>query len=105
MRKRSIRLKIASMAADTAKNLNALVVLERLLEYRLRNMIKGSAFRHRFYQLDLWVWLRLLRGSALREAAAKVNLKDESSRRLSYVSKIMKGYASRKKRLKRQNVE
>jgi putative transposase len=52
-RKRDIRLKIANIIVNTAKNLNAIVVLEKLPKQCPRNMIRDvrdSALRHRIYQ-------------------------------------------------------
>jgi putative transposase len=66
-RKRDIRLKIANIIANTAKNLNAIVVLEKLPKQCPRNMIRDvrdSALRHRIYQAGFRGWLKLLRRSA-----------------------------------------
>jgi putative transposase len=65
-RKRDIRLKIANIIANTAKNLNAIVVLEKLPKQCPRNMIRDvgdSALRHRIYQAGFRGWLKLLRRS------------------------------------------
>ena len=51
--KKDIRSKIANIVSNTARNLNAVIVLENLPEQCPRNMIRDvrdPALRHRIYQ-------------------------------------------------------
>lgn len=99
-RKRDIRLKIANIIANTAKNLNAIVVLEKLPKQCPRNMIKGvkdPALKHRIYQAGFRGMIRAIEEKCLERGVpvAKVNPRNTSSKCPSCNSKLMRGGAPR----------
>jgi putative transposase len=99
-RKRDVRLKVANVIANTAEELNAVVVLERLPKRCPRNMIEGvrnSLLRHRIYQAGFRGMVRAIEEECLERGVpvAKVNPRDTSSRCPLCDSKLMRGHASR----------
>ena len=99
-RKRDIRLKIANIIANTAKNLNAIVVLEKLPKQCPRNMIKGvkdPALRHRIYQAGFRGMIRAIEEKCLERGVpvAKVDPRNTSSKCPFCNSKLMRGDAPR----------
>jgi putative transposase len=99
-RKKDIRLKIANIVSNTAKKLNAVVVLENLPEQCPRNMIKGvedPALRHRIYQAGFRGIVRAIEEKCLERGVpvSKMNPKNTSSTCPLCGSKLMRGNAPR----------
>jgi len=99
-RKRDIRLKIANIIANTAKNLNAIVVLEKLPKQCPRNMIRDvrdSALRHRIYQAGFRGMVRAIEKKCLEKGVpvAKIDPRNTSSKCPFCGSKLMRGDAPR----------
>jgi putative transposase len=99
-RKRDIRLKIANIIANTAKNLNAIVVLEKLPKQCPRNMIRDvrdSALRHRIYQAGFRGMVRAIEEKCLEKGVpvAKIDPRNTSSKCPFCGSKLMRGDAPR----------
>jgi putative transposase len=100
VRKRDIRLKIANIIANTAKNLNAIVVLEKLPKQCPKNMIKNvkdSMLRHRIYQAGFRGIVRAIEEKCLERGApiVKVDPRNTSSKCPFCGSKLMRGDAPR----------
>jgi putative transposase len=109
-RKKDIRLKIAKIIANTAENLNAAVILEKLPKQCPRNMIKDvkdSTLRHRVYQAGFRGMVRVIEEKCLERGVlvAKVNPKNTSSTCPLCNSKLMRGYASRRLKCSKCGVE
>ena len=105
-RKKDIRLKIANIVANTAKSINAVVVLEELSEQCPRNMIKDvrdSALRHRIYQAGFRGMVKAIEEKCLERGApvAKVSPRNTSSKCPFCESKLMRGSAPRQLRCPR----
>lgn len=99
-RKRDIRLKIANIIANTAKNLNAIVVLEKLPKQCPRNMIRDvrdTALRHRIYQAGFRGMVRAIEEKCLEKGVpvAKIDPRNTSSKCPFCGSKLMRGDAPR----------
>jgi putative transposase len=99
-RKKDVRLKIANIVANTARKLNAVVVLENLPEQCPRNMIKGvkdPALRHRIYQAGFRGIVRAIEEKCLERGVpvSKMNPKNTSSTCPLCGSKLMRGNAPR----------
>jgi len=99
-RKKDIRLKIANIVSNTAKKLNAVVVLEKLSKQCPRNMIKGvkdPALRHRIYQAGFRGMARAIEEKCLERGVpvSKMNPKNTSSTCPLCGSKLMRGNAPR----------
>ena len=99
-RKRDIRLKIANIIANTAKSLNAVVVLEKLPKQCPRNMIRDvrdSVLRHRVYQAGFRGMVKAIEDKCLERGipVAKVDPRNTSSTCPYCNSKLMRGNAPR----------
>jgi putative transposase len=99
-RKKDIRLKIANIVSNTAKKLNAVVVLEKLSKQCPRNMIKGvkdPALMHRIYQAGFRGMARAIEEKCLERGVpvSKMNPKNTSSTCPLCGSKLMRGNAPR----------
>jgi putative transposase len=99
-RKKDIRLKIANIIANTAKNLNAIVVLEKLPKHCPKNMIenvKDSMLRHRIYQAGFRGMIKAIEEKCLERGVpvVKVDPRNTSSKCLFCGSKLMRGDAPR----------
>jgi putative transposase len=99
-RKKDIRLKIANIIANTAKNLNAIVVLEKLPKHCPKNMIenvKDSMLRHRIYQAGFRGMIKAIEEKCLERGVpvVKVDPRNTSSKCLFCGSKLMRGEAPR----------
>jgi len=99
-RKKDIRLKIANIVANTAKNINAVVVLEKLPKQCPRNMIKGvkdPALRHRIYQAGFRGMVKTIEEKCLERGIpiVKVDPRNTSSTCPFCNSKLMRGNAPR----------
>jgi putative transposase len=99
-RKKDIRLKIANIVANTAKKLNAVVILEKLPKRCPRNMIrdvKDTTLRHRIYQAGFRSMVRAIEEECLERGVPvfKVNPRNTSSACPFCNSKLMRGNASR----------
>jgi putative transposase len=99
-RKRDIKLKIANIIANTARKLNAVVVLEELPKQCPRNMIRDvrdPALRHRIYQAGFRGVVKAIEEKCLERGVpvAKVDPKNTSSTCPSCGSKLMRGNAPR----------
>jgi putative transposase len=99
-RKRDIRLKIANIIANTAKSLNAVVVLEELPKQCPRNMIRDvrdPALRHRIYQAGFRGVVKAIEEKCVEKGVpvTKVDPKNTSSTCPSCGSKLMRGDAPR----------
>jgi len=100
MKKKDIRLKIANIVANTAKNINAVVVLEKLPKQCPRNMIKGvkdPALRHRIYQAGFRGMVKTIEEKYLERGIpiVKVDPRNTSSTCPFCNSKLMRGNAPR----------
>jgi putative transposase len=109
-RKKDIRLKIANIVANTAKNINAVVVLEKLPKQCPRNMIKGvkdPALRHRIYQAGFRGMARAIEEKCLERGVPvdKINPRNTSSKCPFCESKLMRGRASRRLKCPKCGVE
>jgi len=99
-RKKDIRSKIANIVSVTARNLNAVIVLENLPEQCPRNMIKGvedPALRHRIYQAGFRGVVKAIEEECLERGVpmAKVDPRNTSSTCPFCNSKLMRGNAPR----------
>jgi len=99
-RKKDIRLKIANIVSNTAKKLNAVVVLEKLSKQCPRNMIKGvkdPALRHRIYQAGFRGMVKAIEEKCLERGVpvVKVDPRNTSSKCPFCESKLMRGDAPR----------
>jgi putative transposase len=99
-RKKDIRSKIANIVANTAKNINAVVVLEKLPKQCPRNMIKGvedPALRHRIYQAGFRGVVKAIEEECLERGVpvAKVDPRNTSSTCPFCNSKLMRGNVPR----------
>jgi putative transposase len=99
-RKKDIRLKIANIVANTAKNINAVVVLEKLPKQCPRNMIRDvrdPTLRHRIYQAGFRGMVRAIEEKCLERGVpvAKVDPRNTSSTCPFCGSKLMRGDAPR----------
>uniref|UniRef100_A0A7C2FRU0 Transposase n=1 Tax=Thermosphaera aggregans TaxID=54254 RepID=A0A7C2FRU0_9CREN len=100
-RKRDIRLKIANIIANTARSLNAVVVLEKLPEQCPRNMIRdveNPVLRHRIYQAGFRSVARDIEEKCLERGVPVVKLdpRNTSSTCPLCDSKLMRGNAPRR---------
>jgi putative transposase len=105
-RKKDIRLKIANIIANTAKNLNAVVILEKLPKQCPRNMIKDvkdSTLRHRIYQAGFRSMARVIEEKCLERGVpvVKIDPRNTSSTCPLCGSKLMRGDAPRQLRCPR----
>jgi len=94
-------LKIANIVSNTARNLNAVVVLENLPEQCPRNMIKDvrdSVLRHRVYQAGFRGMVKAIEEKCLERGipVVKVDPRNTSSTYPFCNSKLMRGNASRR---------
>ena len=99
-RKKDTRLKIANIVANTARKLNAVVVLENIPKQCPRNMIKdvkSSTLRHRIYQAGFRGMVRAIEEECLEREVpvVKVGPRSTSSTCPCCSSKLMRGDASR----------
>jgi putative transposase len=99
-RKKDIRSKIANIVSVTARNLNAVIVLENLPEQCPRNMIRdvrNPALRHRIYQAGFSRMVKAIEEECLERGVpmAKVDPRNTSSTCPFCNSKLMRGSASR----------
>jgi putative transposase len=99
-RKKDIRLKIANIVANTARKLNAVVILERLPKQCPRNMIKDvrdPVLRHRIYQAGFRGVIKAIEEKCLerRVPVVKVDPRNTSSICPFCGSKLMRGNAPR----------
>ena len=99
-RKKNIRLKIANIVSNTARNLNAVIVLENLPKQCPRNMIKDvrdPALRHRIYQAGFRGVVRAIEEKCLERGVpvVKVDPRNTSSKCPFCNSKLMRGDAPR----------
>jgi len=99
-RKKDIRLKIANIVANTAKKLNAIVILEKLPKRCPRNMIRDvrdPVLRHRIYQAGFRGMVRAIEEECLERGVPvfKINPRSTSSTCPFCNSKLMRGNASR----------
>jgi putative transposase len=102
-RKRDIRLKIANIIANTAKSLNAVVVLEKLPKQCPRNMIRDvrdPVLRHRIYQAGFRGMVKAIEEKCLERGVpvVKVDPRSTSSTCPFCNSKLMRGNAPRQLR-------
>jgi len=99
-RKKDIRLKIANIVANTARKLNAVVILERLPKQCPRNMIKDvrdPVLRHRIYQAGFRGVIKAIEEKCLerRVPVVKMDPRNTSSICPFCGSKLMRGNAPR----------
>jgi len=99
-RKKDIRLKIANIVANTAKNINAIVILEKLPKRCPRNMIRDvrdPVLRHRIYQAGFRGVVKAIEEECLERGVPifKINPRNTSSICPFCNSKLMRGNASR----------
>jgi putative transposase len=99
-RKKDIRLKIANIVSNTAKSINAVVVLEKLPKQCPRNMIRGvrdTTLRHRIYQAGFRGMVKTIEEKCLERGVpvSKMNPKNTSSTCPLCGSKLMRGNAPR----------
>jgi putative transposase len=99
-RKKDIRSKIANIVSNTARNLNAVIVLENLPEQCPRNMIRdvrNPALRHRIYQAGFRGMVKAIEEKCLERGVpvVKVDPKNTSSKCPFCGSKLMRGNAPR----------
>jgi len=109
-RRRDIRLKTASIIANTAKNINAVVVLEKLPKQCPRNMIrdvKNSTLRHRIYQAGFIGMVRAVEEKCLEEGVpvARIDPRNTSSTCPLCGSKLVRGNAPRQSKCSRCRFE
>jgi putative transposase len=105
-RKRDIRSKIANIIANTAKSLNAVVVLEELPRQCPRNMIRDvrdPVLRHRIYQAGFRETVRAIEEKCLERGVpvVRVDPRNTSSTCSFCGSKLMRGDAPRQLRCPR----
>ena len=99
-RKKDIRSKIANIVSNTAKSINAVVVLEELPKQCPRNMIRDvrdSALRHRIYQAGFRGMVKAIEEECLERGVpvVKVDPRNTSSKCPFCNSKLMRGNAPR----------
>jgi putative transposase len=99
-RKKDTRLKIANIVANTARKLNAVVVLEKLPKQCPKNMIKDTkdaTLRHRIYQAGFRGMVRAIEEKCLERGVpvVKVDPRSTSSTCPHCSSKLMRGDAPR----------
>jgi putative transposase len=99
-RKKDTRLKIANIVANTARKLNAVVILEKLPKQCPRNMIKDvrdPVLRHRIYQAGFRGVIKAIEEKCLerRVPVVKVDPRNTSSICPFCGSKLMRGNAPR----------
>jgi putative transposase len=99
-RKKDIRSKIANIVSNTARNLNAVIVLENLPEQCPRNMIRdvrNPVLRHRIYQAGFRGMVKVIEEKCLERGVpvVKVDPKNTSSKCPFCGSKLMRGNAPR----------
>lgn len=104
-KKKDRRYKIANLIANTAKKLDAVVVLENLPKNCPRNMIKDvwdEKLRHRIYQAGFRSVLKAIEEKCLEKGVSfvKVNPKGTSSVCLNCGLKLMRGDAPRQLKCK-----
>jgi putative transposase len=109
-RKKDVRLKVAKLIASTAKELNAVVVLEKLPRECPKNMIEGvkdATLRHRIYQAGFRSVVKAIEEKCFERGVpvAKVDPKGTSSRCPFCNSKLMRGHASRHLKCSKCGVE
>jgi len=109
-RRMDIRLKTASIIANTAKNINAVVVLEKLPKQCPRNMIrdvKNSTLRHRIYQAGFIGMVRAVEEKCLEEGVpvARIDPRNTSSTCPLCGSKLVRGNAPRQLKCSRCGFE
>jgi putative transposase len=97
-RKKDIRSKIANIVSNTARNLNAVIVLENLPEQCPRNMIRDvrdPALRHRIYQAGFRGMVKAIEEKCLERGVSvvKVDPRNTSSTCPFCGSKLMRGSA------------
>jgi len=102
-RKKDTRLKIANIVSNTAKNINAVVVLEKLPKQCPRNMIRDVrdlALRHRVYQAGFRGMVKAIEEKCLERGipVVKVDPRNTSSTCPFCNSKLMRGNAPRQLR-------
>jgi putative transposase len=99
-RKKDTRLKIANIVSNTAKSINAVVVLENIPEQCPRNMIRDvrdTTLRHRIYQAGFRGMVKTIEEKCLERGVpvAKVDPRNTSSTCPFCGSKLMRGDAPR----------
>ena len=99
-RKKDRRYKIANVIANTAKQLNAVVVLENLPKRCPKNMISyvnDKKLRYRIYQAGFRGLIKVIEEKCLERGVSvvKVNPKETSSKCPFCNSKLMRGNAPR----------
>ncbi|MCC6047282.1 MAG: transposase [Desulfurococcaceae archaeon] len=95
-----MRLKIANIVANTARSINAVVVLEKLPKQCPRNMVrdvKDPVLRHRIYQAGFRGMVRAIEEKCLEKGVpvVKVDPRNTSSTCPFCSSKLMGGDAPR----------
>jgi putative transposase len=100
-RKKNTRLKIANIIANTAKSLNAVVVLEELPKQCPRNMIRdvrNSALRHRIYQAGFRGMVKAIEEKCLERGVPVVKMDPRNTSSICPFcgSKLMRGNAPRR---------
>jgi putative transposase len=105
-RKRDIRSKIANIIANTAKSLNAVVVLEELPKQCPRNMVRDvrdPLLRHRIYQAGFRGMVKAIEEKCLERGVpvVRVDPRNTSSTCPFCGSKLMRGDAPRQLRCPR----
>ncbi|WP_222829533.1 IS200/IS605 family accessory protein TnpB-related protein [Archaeoglobus profundus] len=109
-RKRDRRYKIANVIANTAKQLNAVVVLENLPKRCPKNMISNvndKKLRHRIYQAGFRSLIKVIEEKCLERGVSvvKVDPRGTSSTCPFCNSKLMRGDAPRQLKCPKCNVE
>ncbi|MCC6057210.1 MAG: transposase, partial [Desulfurococcaceae archaeon] len=102
-RKKDTRLKIANIVSNTAKNINAVVVLEKLPKQCPRNIIRDvrdPVLRHRIYQAGFRGMVKAIEEKCLERGipVVKVDPRNTSSTCPFCNSKLMRGNAPRQLR-------
>jgi putative transposase len=95
-RKKDIRLKIANIVSNTAKSINAVIVLEKLPKQCPRNMIRDvrdTTLRHRIYQAGFRGMVKTIEEKCLERGVpvVKVDPRNTSSICPFCGSKLMRG--------------
>jgi len=109
-RKNDRRRKIANIIANTAKQLNATVVLENLPKRCPKNMIsnvRSKELRHRVYQAGFRSVVRIIEEKCIEKEVpvVKVNPRNTSSVCPFCESKLMRGNAPRRLRCPKCSIE